>query len=53
MNLMSACGACDARNLAGGGSTTKIFQGRVVNNPTTNERSNRERSERAIVSLGN
>ena len=39
-------------NLDGGGSSTMVFQGRVVNNPTTNGRSIRERSVSDIVYIG-
>ena len=50
--LMQSLGAQIAYNLDGGGSSTMVFQGRVVNNPTTNGRSIRERSVSAIVYIG-
>lgn len=50
--LMQSLGALIAYNLDGGGSSTMVFQGRVVNNPTTNGRSIRERSVSDIVYIG-
>lgn len=50
--LMQSLGAQIAYNLDGGGSSTMVFQGRVVNNPTTNGRSLRERSVSDIVYIG-
>lgn len=50
--LMQSLGAQIAYNLDGGGSSTMVFQGRVVNNPTTNGRSIRERSVSDIVYIG-
>ncbi len=50
--LMQSLGAQIAYNLDGGGSSTIVFQGRVVNNPTTNGRSIRERSVSDIVYIG-
>lgn len=50
--LMQLLGAQIAYNLDGGGSSTMVFQGRVVNNPTTNGRSIRERSVSDIVYIG-
>ena len=50
--LMQSLGAQIAYNLDGGGSSTMVFQGRVVNNPTTNGRSIRERSVSDIVYVG-
>lgn len=50
--LMQSLGAQVAYNLDGGGSSTMVFQGRVVNNPTTNGRSIRERSVSDIVYIG-
>jgi len=49
---MQSLGAQIAYNLDGGGSSTMVFQGRVVNNPTTNGRSIRERSVSDIVYIG-
>lgn len=50
--LMQSLGAQVTYNLDGGGSSTMVFQGRVVNNPTTNGRSIRERSVSDIVYIG-
>lgn len=50
--LMQSLGAQIAYNLDGGGSSTMVFQGHVVNNPTTNGRSIRERSVSDIVYIG-
>lgn len=50
--LMQSLGAQIAYNLDGGGSSTMVFQGCVVNNPTTNGRSIRERSVSDIVYIG-
>ena len=50
--LMQSLGAQIAYILDGGGSSTMVFQGRVVNNPTTNGRSIRERSVSDIVYIG-
>ena len=41
-----------AYNLDGGGSATMVFNGEVVNNPTTNGRSIKERSVSDIVYIG-
>ena len=51
-NLCVQFGLDNAYNLDGGGSSTMVFQGRVVNNPTTNGRSLRERSVSDIVYIG-
>ena len=45
-------GAQNAYNLDGGGSSTMYFNGEVVNNPTTNGRSIKERSVSDIVYIG-
>lgn len=50
--LMQSLGAQTAYNLDGGGSSTMVFQGCVVNSPTTNGRSIRERSVSDIVYIG-
>lgn len=50
--LLQSLGAQVAYNLDGGGSSTMVFQGRVVNSPTTNGRSIRERSVSDIVYIG-
>lgn len=41
-----------AYNLDGGGSSTMVFNGKVVNNPTTNGKSIKERSVSDIVYIG-
>ena len=41
-----------ACNLDGGGSSTMVFQGEVVNNPTTNGRTITEREVSDIVYIG-
>lgn len=50
--FMESLGATTAYNLDGGGSSTMVFNGQVVNNPTTNGRSIRERSVSDIVYIG-
>lgn len=50
--LMQSLGAQVAYNLDGGGSSTMVFQGRVINSPTTNGRCIRERSVSDIVYIG-
>ena len=45
-------GAKTAYNLDGGGSSTMVFQGRVVNNPTTTGNSIKERKVSDIVYIG-
>ena len=50
--FMESLGATAAYNLDGGGSSTMVFNGQVVNNPTTNGRSIRERSVSDIVYIG-
>lgn len=50
--LMQSLDVQTAYNLDGGGSSTMVFQGRVINNPTTNGRSIRERSVSDIVYIG-
>ena len=41
-----------AYNLDGGGSSTMVFNGKVINNPTTNGKSIKERSVSDIVCIG-
>ena len=41
-----------AYNLDGGGSTTMVFNGEVINNPTTNGKKESERSVSDIVYIG-
>ena len=50
--FMKELGVTDAYNLDGGGSSTMVFKGEIINNPTTNGRSNQERSVSDIVYIG-
>ena len=50
--LMAALGCREAYNLDGGGSSTMVFLGEVVNNPTTNGKKISERSVSDIVYIG-
>ncbi len=50
--LMAAMGCREAYNLDGGGSSTMVFLGEVVNNPTTNGKRVSERSVSDIVYVG-
>lgn len=50
--FMDSIGVETAYNLDGGGSSTMYFNGEVVNNPTTNGRSVKERSVSDIVCIG-
>ena len=50
--FLQSLGATTAYNLDGGGSSTMVFQGRVVNNPTTSGDRIRERSVSDIVYVG-
>jgi len=50
--FMKELGVVDAYNLDGGGSSTMVFNGEVINNPTTNGHSNQERSVSDIVYIG-
>lgn len=50
--FMKSLGAVTAYNLDGGGSSTMYFNGKVINNPTTNGRSFEERSVSDIVYIG-
>ena len=45
-------GCREAYNLDGGGSSTMVFMGEVVNNPTTNGKRISERSVSDIVYIG-
>ncbi len=47
--FLQSRGALTAYNLDGGGSSTMVFNGRVVNNPTSTGRSEKERSVSDIV----
>ena len=49
---MAALGAVTAYNLDGGGSSTMVFLGEVINQPTTSGRSIQERSVSDIVYIG-
>ncbi|NCB50783.1 MAG: phosphodiester glycosidase family protein [Clostridia bacterium] len=50
--FMKDLGAVTAYNLDGGGSSTMVFNGTVVNNPTTNGKTITERSVSDIVYIG-
>lgn len=50
--FMQALGVQTGYNLDGGGSSTMYFNGRIINNPTTNGRSIKERSVSDIVYIG-
>ncbi len=50
--FMKSLGAVTAYNLDGGGSSTMYFNGRVINNPTTNGKSFEERNVSDIVYIG-
>ena len=50
--FMQSLGTTIAYNLDGGGSSTMVFNGKVVNNPTTNGKSIKERSVSDIVYIG-
>jgi exopolysaccharide biosynthesis protein len=47
--VMQDLGCTQAYNLDGGGSTTMVWKGTVVNNPTTNGRSIKERSVSDVI----
>jgi exopolysaccharide biosynthesis protein len=49
---MESLGADTAYNLDGGGSSSMVFQGVLVNNPTTTGNSIKERSVSDIVYIG-
>lgn len=50
--FMAELGVTDAYNLDGGGSSTIYFNGEVINQPTSNGRSIKERSVSDIVYIG-
>lgn len=50
--FMQELGATTAYNLDGGGSSTMVFQGQVINNPTSSGNSIKERSVSDIVYIG-
>lgn len=51
-NFMKSLGATNVYNLDGGGSSTMVFQGDVVNNPTTNGNKISERAVSDILYIG-
>ena len=50
--VLQSAGVRDAYNLDGGGSSTMVFQGEVVNNPATSKRQSGEREVSDIVYIG-
>ena len=50
--FMQGLGVTTAYNLDGGGSSTMVFNGSVINNPTTSGNSTKERSVSDIVYIG-
>ena len=50
--FMQSLGVTTAYNLDGGGSSTMYFNGEIVNNPTTNGKSIKERKVSDIVYVG-
>lgn len=50
--LMQSLGVVTGYNLDGGGSSTMVFRGEVINHPTTSGRSIQERSVSDIVYIG-
>jgi exopolysaccharide biosynthesis protein len=51
-SFMKTLGVTSAYNLDGGGSSTMVFNGTVINNPTTNGKKISERSVSDIVYIG-
>lgn len=51
-SFMKEIGVVDAYNLDGGGSSTMVFKGEIINNPTTNGHSNQERAVSDILYIG-
>lgn len=51
-SFMKELGVKDAYNLDGGGSSTMIFKGEIINSPTTSGRSGEERAVSDIVYIG-
>ena len=51
-DFMESLGATTAYNLDGGGSSTMVFEGEVINNPTTSGKSIKEREVNDIVYIG-
>jgi len=50
--FMKELGVTTAYNLDGGGSSTMVYRGEVINNPTTNGKNSKERSVSDIVYIG-
>ena len=50
--VMQSLGVRTAYNLDGGGSSTMVFRGEVINNPTTGGKAVKERSVSDIVYIG-
>lgn len=51
-SFMKEIGVVDGYNLDGGGSSTMVFKGEIINNPTTNGHSNQERAVSDIIYIG-
>ena len=51
-SFMKSLGVVDAYNLDGGGSSTMVFKGEVINTPTTNGHSTQERAVSDILYIG-
>ena len=51
-SFMKSLGVSDAYNLDGGGSSTMVFKGEVINTPTTNGHSIEERAVSDILYIG-
>ena len=51
-SFMQSLGVVDAYNLDGGGSSTMVFKGEVINTPTTNGHSSEERAVSDILYIG-
>ena len=50
--FMQSLGVVDAYNLDGGGSSTMVFKGEIINTPTTNGHSSEERAVSDILYIG-
>lgn len=51
-SFMKSLGVVDAYNLDGGGSSTMVFKGEIINTPTTNGHSTEERAVSDILYIG-
>ena len=51
-SFMKNLGVVDAYNLDGGGSSTMVFKGKIINTPTTNGHSSEERAVSDILYIG-